>query len=106
MKKRIVIYLLSAVAALGTGAALCPVQAQQHIVFTPHWRAQAQFAGYYVAKEMGFYKEVGLDVNIVHPMATQAPLDCIRSGESQVVTMSLCQAMDVIDNNIPIWKYC
>lgn len=28
------------------------------------WKHQFQFAGYYVAKELGFYKEVGLDVDI------------------------------------------
>ena len=36
--------------------------AQERLVFTPQWTAQAQFAGYYVAQEMGFYKEAGLDV--------------------------------------------
>jgi NitT/TauT family transport system substrate-binding protein len=29
------------------------------------WLPQAQFMGYYVAKDKGFYEEVGLDVNIV-----------------------------------------
>ncbi|RLA77881.1 MAG: hypothetical protein DRG78_16395 [Epsilonproteobacteria bacterium] len=29
-----------------------------------HWKHQFQFAGYYMAKEKGFYKEFGLDVNI------------------------------------------
>jgi ABC-type nitrate/sulfonate/bicarbonate transport system substrate-binding protein len=28
------------------------------------WFDQFQFAGYYIAKEKGFYKEVGLDVDI------------------------------------------
>ena len=28
------------------------------------WKNQFQFAGYYVAKELGFYDEAGLDVNI------------------------------------------
>ena len=28
------------------------------------WKHQFQFAGYYVAQEMGFYKDAGLDVNI------------------------------------------
>lgn len=28
------------------------------------WQVQAQFAGYFVAKEKGFYKDEGLDVNI------------------------------------------
>lgn len=28
------------------------------------WKHQSQFIGFYIAKEMGFYKEVGLDVDI------------------------------------------
>ncbi|MFT7004003.1 MAG: ABC-type nitrate/sulfonate/bicarbonate transport system substrate-binding protein, partial [Sulfurimonas sp.] len=28
------------------------------------WKHQFQFAGYYVAKEMGFYEKAGLSVNI------------------------------------------
>ena len=39
---------------------------QERFVFTTAWMAQAQFAGYYVAYERGFYKEAGLDVDIVH----------------------------------------
>ena len=33
--------------------------AAQTIVFTPQWTAQAQFAGYYVAAEKGFFREAG-----------------------------------------------
>ena len=29
-----------------------------------NWLHQFQFAGYYMAKEKGFYKDLGLDVNI------------------------------------------
>ena len=43
-----------------------PVNAQS-INLTPKWTAQAQFAGYYVADKLGFYKEEGLDVHVVHP---------------------------------------
>ena len=28
--------------------------AQERFVFTPQWTPQAQFAGYYVAQELGF----------------------------------------------------
>ena len=38
------------------------LQAQEKFIFTPQWTAQAQFAGYYVAQENGFYKEAGLNV--------------------------------------------
>ena len=44
---------------------------QERFVFTTAWMAQAQFAGYYVAYERGFYKEAGLDVDIQHPTLTR-----------------------------------
>jgi NitT/TauT family transport system substrate-binding protein len=45
-----------------------PVSAKgERFVFTTIWTAQAQFAGYYAAKEKGFYDELGLDVVIQHP---------------------------------------
>ena len=38
------------------------VKALTRVTFAPQWNAQAQFAGYFVAKEKGFYKAEGLDV--------------------------------------------
>lgn len=76
--------------------------AQERLVFTPQWTAQAQFAGYYVAQEMGFYKEAGLDVEIVHPTATLTAIKRIRDNESQATTLQLCQAMEIIDRGIPL----
>lgn len=72
------------------------------IVFTPQWTAQAQFAGYYVAKEKGFYKQAGLDVDIVHPSITQPAISRVRNNESQATTLGLCQALEVIDDGIPM----
>ena len=34
------------------------------------WVAQAQFAGYFVAKDKGFYKDAGLDVEINGPLSS------------------------------------
>jgi NitT/TauT family transport system substrate-binding protein len=77
-------------------------KAQERFVFTPQWTAQAQFAGYYVAQEKGFYKEAGLDVDIIHPSLTQPAMNRIRNNESQATTLQLCQAMEIIDNGIPM----
>jgi signal transduction histidine kinase len=38
--------------------------AAQKVVLQLDWLNQFQFAGYYVAKEMGYYKDVGIDVEI------------------------------------------
>lgn len=76
--------------------------AQEKLIFTPQWTAQAQFAGYYVAQEKGFYKEAGIDVDIIHPSVTQSAMSRIRNNESHATTLQLVQAMDIIDNGIPL----
>ena len=89
--------------------AVIPLQAQSQrqskpepIIFTPQWTAQAQFAGYYVALEKGFYKEAGIDVEIVHPTSTYSAMTRIRKGESQATTLQLCQAMEILDGGTPL----
>ena len=72
------------------------------IVFTPQWTAQAQFAGYYVAEAMGFYREAGLDVRIEHPSATSSAMSRLRSGRCQAITVQLCQAMVMVDDGTPL----
>ena len=77
-------------------------RAQERLVFTPQWTAQAQFAGYYVAQEKGFYKDAGIDVEIVHPTATLSAMNRISRNQSHATTMQLCQAMEIIDNGTPL----
>ena len=72
------------------------------IVFTPQWTAQAQFAGYYVAEAKGFYREAGVKVRIEHPSATQPAMSRLRQNECQATTLQLCQALEIIDDGIPL----
>ena len=95
MKKLLLILVMAAAVLTG--------QAQtETIVFTPQWTAQAQFAGYYVAETKGFYREAGVNVKIEHPSITQPALYRIRNNESQATTLQLCQAMEIIDDGIPL----
>ena len=89
------------IAVLALAAAL-PAAGQTKFVFSPQWMAQAQFAGYYVAKDMGFYDEEGLDVEIRHPFSTQTLENRVREGESQAYSMFLSQAMELVDKGIPL----
>jgi len=92
-------HILAIFASLAlSGSAL----AQQKVTFTPQWTPQAQFAGYYVAKELGFYEEAGIEVDIVHPNATESAISRLRSNDSQFTTLQLCQAMETIDNGVPL----
>ena len=81
MMKRIFWGILAAMTCLSVHAQ------QEKLIFTPQWTAQAQFAGYYVAQEMGFYYKAGIDVEIVHPSVTQSAISRIRNNESQATTL-------------------
>ena len=83
MGKRYLTIILLMSMALGT------VWAQKQVVYTPTWTAQAQFAGFYVADAMGFYKDAGLDVVIKHPTASSSGINRLKKGESQFVTLQL-----------------
>ena len=76
--------------------------AAQTIVFTPQWTAQAQFAGYYVAAEKGFFREAGVKVEIKHPAATQSAMERLQEGHCQAITLQVCQALEEIDRGTPL----
>ncbi len=47
------------------------------------WVTQAQFAGYYAAKEKGYYKQFGLDVNIKVGGPNITPEQVVAGGQAQ-----------------------
>jgi ABC-type nitrate/sulfonate/bicarbonate transport system substrate-binding protein len=47
------------------------------------WKNQFQFAGYYAAVEKGFYKEVGINVEIKEPNNNTSPVEEVLEGKAQ-----------------------
>ena len=94
MKRLTLLFIALLATGLGVSA--------QKFLFTPQWTAQAQFAGYYVAYEKGFYKEAGIDVDIVHPSITESAFDRLKSNRSNATTLQLVQAIEMIDSGIPL----
>ncbi|MBK1694763.1 PAS domain S-box protein [Chromatium weissei] len=47
------------------------------------WKHQFQFAGYYAAKEKGFYREVGLNVNIIEAAPGVDSMQEVVAGRAQ-----------------------
>ncbi|OGP74030.1 MAG: ABC transporter substrate-binding protein [Deltaproteobacteria bacterium RBG_13_58_19] len=73
-------------------AAPLPVtQAQdlKPVSFIPQWVPQAQFAGYYVAYEKGFYRERHLDVKILRGGPDFPPSELLKTGQVDFGTMFL-----------------
>lgn len=60
-------------------------QAADKVTLQLKWVAQSQFAGYYVAKDKGFYKDAGLDVEIKAGGPDIAPEQVIAGGGADVI---------------------
>lgn len=60
-----------------------------------NWTPQAQFTGYYVAKEKGFFDEAGLDVTIrgFPPNSYEDIFTLIRQGEVDAIVFQLAGAI-------------
>ncbi|MDA3908759.1 MAG: ABC transporter substrate-binding protein, partial [Sulfurimonas sp.] len=57
--------------------------ANEKVVLQLNWLHQFQFAGYYVAKEKGFYEELGLDVEIRERDRTKNNIQQVINGEAE-----------------------
>jgi NitT/TauT family transport system substrate-binding protein len=66
------------------------------------WVTQAQFAGYYVAKDKGFYKEEGLDVDIKPGGPDIAPPQVLAGGGADVIVDWMPSALATREKGVPL----
>jgi len=71
--------------ALGLGLGVGSANAADPVTLQLKWVTQAQFAGYFVAKDKGFYEEEGLDVTINPGGPDVAPPQVIAGGGADVI---------------------
>ncbi len=79
--KNVLTGLIGVSAMLAAGVA----HADDKVTLQLKWVTQAQFAGYYVAKDKGFYKKEGLDVTIKPGGPDVAPEQVLAGGGADVV---------------------
>lgn len=77
----------------------------EKLTFSPQWLPQAQFAGYYVALNQGFYKDEGLDVQIIHPSASISAFDYLKDGRADVISTFLMDGIRSRANGTPIINF-
>ena len=99
MKKLLTSATLGVVLA---ASALGTAQAADTVVLQTKWVAQAQFAGYYVAKAKGFYTDAGLDVTIKPGGPDIAPETVIAGGGADVIVDWLAAALSAREKGVPL----
>jgi len=66
------------------------------------WVTQAQFAGYYVAKDKGFFEEEGLNVTIKPGGPDVAPPQVIAGGGADVIVEWMPAALAAREKGVPV----
>ncbi|SDO54437.1 ABC transporter substrate-binding protein [Phyllobacterium sp. OV277] len=97
MKKTIALSM-SLATLLMAGSAL----AADKLTLQLKWVTQGQFAGYYVAKDKGFYKEADLDVEIKPGGPDVAPPQVIAGGGADVVVDWMPSALATREKGLPL----
>jgi NitT/TauT family transport system substrate-binding protein len=88
--------LLGASRVLATDAPLTPA------TFLPQWTPQAQFAGYYVALEKGFYRRRGIDLTILTGGPDRSPSQYLQDRQADFATLWLSTAIQLRARGVPV----
>ncbi len=96
MKKRV----FAAAAALALGGT--QASALDDLTLQLKWVTQAQFAGYYVALENGYYEEEGLNVTIKPGGPDIAPTQVIAGGGADVTVEWMPAALAAREKGLPL----
>jgi NitT/TauT family transport system substrate-binding protein len=65
------------------------------------WFPQAQFAGYFVAKEQGFFRDEGLEVTLL-PIGAQSPMQTVVSGGADFGTTWITDLLTAREQGLPV----
>ncbi len=94
--------LLATATILAFGVAASMANAADKVTLQLKWVTQAQFAGYYVAKDKGFYKDEGLDVTINPGGPDIAPPQVIAGGGADVIIDWMPSALASREKGVPL----
>ncbi len=92
---------LAALGAASLGGADA-ARAADPVTLQLKWVADAQFAGYYVAKDKGFYKDAGLDVTIKPGGPDVNPEQVLAGGGADVVIDWMPSALATREKGSPV----
>src|ERR1700757_2724519 len=87
---------------IALGLSLTAARAADNVTIQLKWVSQAQFAGYFVAKDKGFYKDAGLDVTIKPGGPDIAPEQVIAGGGADVIVDWMPAALAAREKGVPL----
>lgn len=99
MVKRVITYIILSGSILLAGLAGAQ---PARVDFLPHWFPQAQFAGFYVAQQQGFYRDANLEVTILTGGPGEPVYEALNRRKVHIVSGLLSGAIEAHDAGIPL----
>ncbi|MDO6591392.1 ABC transporter substrate-binding protein [Loktanella sp. D2R18] len=93
---------LMTAAALAAGLGSPATAGENDVTLQLQWVTQAQFAGYYVALDQGFYEAEGLDVTILPGGPDIAPPQVLAGGGADVMLNWMPSALAAREKGLPV----
>ena len=94
--------LLTTILAGGVSLAAFAAQAADDLTLQLQWVTQAQFAGYYVALDKGYYEEENLNVTIKPGGPDIAPPQVLAGGGADVMLNWMPSALAAREKGVPV----
>src|SRR5579871_5651060 len=92
----LMLMLLASCGSPGTSSSL------HHLTIGLTYIPNIQFAPFYVADSLGYYKDAGLDVTLRHHSFTEDEFGAVASGKEDVVFGGGDEMLQARDHNIPL----
>ncbi len=71
----------------------------QKVILLTSWKQQAQFAGFYMARELGFYRDMGLEVEIRRRPSEGDMVKMLQDGEADILVATLPEGLVMHDRD-------
>ena len=94
--------MMAAALATGVGGLAHAEAHANDVTLQLQWVTQAQFAGYYVALENGYYEDAGLDVTILPGGPDIAPPQVLAGGGADVMLNWMPSALAAREKGLPV----
>jgi NitT/TauT family transport system substrate-binding protein len=94
--------ILSLVAAAMSAALVAPAAAQTKFPFRLNWTLYGEHAPFFVARDKGFYKEEGLDVEILEGSGSTTVAQLVANSTSPVAYVDAATMMRGVGAGMPI----
>ena len=106
MKKKLLIVSIFLIIGLVVAFFLLPKSSPKistiPIKVSLNWLHQARFAGFYTAKEKGFYQKIGLNPTFIEYNSDVSQIDLLKSGQADFAVINPLNLITAIDQGADI----